>query len=233
MQELKFSSLTQCPDRVWVKSRYCLFSNDRVAGSLASGRRLCRQAGGFELRITDLMKVDISRLLDHYRLLSNEELLLDQQGLVRYRLTASEGNAESRVSMLRSDSEIQVQVQSRSGGSAKMHTLDKLSFDTVSETAAWLFLSSGAPTKTLKVLDLDDLEIREVSYRYDGRQTVSLAGHDFDCHLVRFESVNKMGSMKLVEDETGTWLCSETGHDCDGNYRVELVEYEYGKENGQ
>ncbi|WP_102796143.1 hypothetical protein [Bowmanella denitrificans] len=229
MRDLVLMGAPPGPAGAWSKCRYQLFSNDQMIGSLLSSRRLCGTEKGFELGISDEMKVDIHRLFGGYHLHSEEELQLDQHGLAGYRLTAEEDGRQSKVSLLRNQQDISWQVQSKAGGVVEQISTALDSFDCTSETAAWLFLCEGQQVQTLRVLDLDDLEIRQVRYVYEGKQHVQLAEGWFDCHKVTFASDNKTGCMYLVEDNTGIWLGSESGRDNDGDYRIELVEYQNRK----
>ncbi|WP_340676621.1 hypothetical protein [Paraglaciecola sp.] len=216
-------------DDAWIKATYKIVSEKEVIGKLSSERKAFLTDKGFEVIVTGSMHITIDSFWGKYNFLSNEEIVINENGLKRYQGAFQEDANESNVSIeLNNNNEIRIYGLGNDKERFE-YKFKREEFDAISENAPWIFVSSGATEKRLKVLDLDDFEIKEVIYRYQKKDNIDINGAIFDCHRITFSTPVKRGDQCIVVDKTGAWIANENGTDADGDYSIVLTELTHSK----
>jgi hypothetical protein len=207
----------------WVKTKYQIMSDEDVIGELSSERKAFLTKEGFEIIVSGTMQISIDSFWGKYHFISDEEMVINQDGLHRFQGQFQEDTDESSVNIDLKDTETRIYGVDKDGDRFE-YKFEREEFDAVSENAPWIFIRSGAKEKSLKVLDLDDFEIKDVIYRYKGKDNIDIKGNSFDCHRISFSTPVKRGEQCIVIDKTGAWIAHESGMDADGEYSVTLTE---------
>ncbi len=206
-----------------VSTTYVIKNGGEKIGEIASIRQISGEADDYIVEVKDDLTIHVESFWSNYSLSSSETMKLNQVGLFEYRGKYLENGNPSKINAVVQDSKLSI--DAKGDGDDLNIQLDVSDYDATSEDAPWRFLRSGKSSSELKVLDLDDFEVKTVNYTNQGTHPVEIANHHFNSHRIQFKSKEKSGEQWLVEDETGVWLLKETGKDSDGDYVIQLTAF--------
>lgn len=216
----------QSPDGHKVFARYTILHEGDVVGRLQSRRAVGKWRQLEAVTVTDEIDIKVESFWNNYSVHSLERMVLTDAGLVHYSGLSVEDGQRSSVEANLTERSLEMRVEEE-GENFESH-LDRSLYDASSEDAAAWFIGSGKASQVLRVIDLDDFEVVETKYRYEGEDELHIAGMRFAGRVVSFRNNRKKGRQWFTVDNTGTWLLKEIGTDEDGQYSIILTEYARG-----
>lgn len=221
-------AFTDVLNNAHMTARYELLSEGDKIGSLINERKSFVDDDGFEIIVTGAMEINIDSFWGEYHFISDEEIVINESGLSRYKGTFEEDQKKSKVMIEQQDGNVKIFGNSGSGDHFE-HEFSHDEYDAVSEVAPMIFVRSGEKEIRLRVLDFDDFEIKEVTYRYLNVDSIEINDNTFECHRISFSTSVKRGEQCIIMDSTGGWVAYEKGKDADGDYTVNLTELTYNQ----
>jgi len=213
----------QLPEGRMVFADYSISHEGDVIGSIKSRRVVRKWRQQEAVAVTDEMNIKVVSFWNNYSVYSLEKMILTDAGLVHYKGLSVEDGRRSSIEANLTECSLAMRVEE--DGECFEDHLDRSLYDASSEDAAARFIGSGKSVQALRVIDLDDFEVVETQYRYEGEVELRIVDRQFASQVVSFRSNRKTGRQWLTADDTGTWLLKETGTDEDGQYSITLTEY--------
>lgn len=140
----------------------------------------------------------------------------------RYRADTVENGVSSRVVAKR---EAPAMVIERvAGDKPRRFTVPMSEFEGTTAEFPEGALDAGA-TKSLRILDLDEIVIDKVAVKDVGRETIAVETNSFVCRVIEFKGKKERGRRWVAEDGLGFFLVKEMGTSRDGLYAIVLTEY--------
>lgn len=188
--------------------QYQLLSNGAVVGSIDASRTQVDDDGAPALALHYKVRIRSAGIWSEYTLDADEEIVIGAEGVRRYANAAHEdgdrssvlGGLEQGVMTLRVDD-----------GKVRLCTFRRDEYDATSEDAPGVFLAGGMVESALRVLDLEHVDIDEVSYRRLPDETLDLPDGPRLARVLWFASKRRKlaGRQWYVEDASGDVLVRE------------------------
>ncbi|WP_137936795.1 hypothetical protein [Chitinivorax sp. B] len=206
--------------------QYQVLCNNEPIGHIHVQRQLVQLAGEPALFLRNQMSLRVSGLWSDYVLDSEEEMILDGQGLSRYAGLSTEDGEKAAVTGEREGGQLTVNIKEDHLRTERFQLTD---IDATSEDAAVCFLRSQRQQAVLRVLDLDHFDIDQVQFRLLPPETLALAGAERITQVVSFESRKRRttGVGWYVPDGDGFILMREVSKEQDDRNEVILNNWEH------
>ena len=202
----------QPADDVASIASYAIYSDRDRVGEIASIRR--RLDEGRRLEISSHTRIEIDELFLDFSFESSESICIVDGRVERYAAEVEVDGESSTLQATRSGPE---RLVVSGHGSRPQDTFEESLVEdghaTLFETAVDAVIGKRVADVSKVVLDLVDLEIGEMRFRYAGEAEVAVGEVTFDTHVVTFEGATRRGTQWLVADRGGFIPVLERGED--------------------
>ncbi len=193
-----------------------------------------KKIGNVDIKLSEIFRNDISLLkvesttkikvryllLFSFSLFSREEILIGDNGLIEYSNNAKIDGESFKVNGKLSGQMFKFEIEeNKETRTSEIHTD---SYDTTSGDSPETLLKTMNKKITLRVLNLDDIQVIKQSLTWTGNKTVLINDEKINCRVIEFEGPQEKG-MRLITDDEFCILVEEKGSDEDGPYHVKLV----------
>ncbi|MBB5016754.1 hypothetical protein HNQ59_000016 [Chitinivorax tropicus] len=164
--------------------RYQVLSDNEPVGELLSEQLLVVESGRSALFLRNQLAIRASSFWSDYVLDSEEEMLLDAEGLCRYAGISTEDGEQSAVTGMRETDALTLHIKEE-----RIYTerFALSTFDATSQNAASDFLARGDGQATWRVLDLETFEIDSWQLRRLPEESLQVCGQTVSAQVVSID----------------------------------------------
>lgn len=178
------------------------------------------------LQFSSTTRINANFLVYSYALDSHEEALVGDEGTIRYARTTKEKDKLSRVEGHLDHGRFLLDI--RENGARRTMTLNRESYDYTTMECPEITLQHEGAVKTLRLLDLETLEVVKRTYRWVTSEDVVIDGRKIHCRVIDFEDPNKRCRRWIAPDEVGAIIARQDGSGQHGSYSLRIAHLKNG-----
>jgi hypothetical protein len=191
------------------ESSYEVFSHGLRIGEVKTVCGPVARERGKAFRFESLMHIDARFVFFSYTLDKKEEAMVGSEGTLSYRRTSQENGKNILVAGRMEDGVFRFHITEN--GEKRTLVIPRRKYDYTSLDCPETALGSGEREKTLRILDLENLEIVTRKYRWVREEDVRVGDRRIHCKVIDFEDSNKKGRRWVDEDELGILVTRQDG----------------------
>lgn len=172
-------------------------------------------------RFESSTRINANFLFFSYSLEKKEEATIEEQGTVSYRRIGLENGKTVQVAGRMENGAFRFAVEEN--GARRSLVVPRERYDATSLDCPELSMGPNEKEKTLRVLDLESLEIVTRRYRWIRDEDIGVAGRRIHCKVIDFQDPNKKGRRWLEEDELGVLVTRQDGKGKGVSYTSRLI----------
>lgn len=205
------------------ESHFTISSHGFRIGSLTSTYAVSGDDGPGVVRYSSATSIKAHFLVRSYALENREEALVSPEGTLRYSRISTENGRATRVEGTRRGDAFVVTVSGDSGTRTLIFPRTQYSHTTME--CPELQLKKEGDRMTMRLLDLETLEIVTRHYTWVRTEEVVVGARRFACRVVAVEDKNKKFRRWERPDDVGIMIARQEGEGKNGSYTVRLVDY--------
>jgi hypothetical protein len=191
------------------ESSYEVFSHGLRIGEVKTVCGPVARERGKAFRFESSMHIDARFVFFSYTLDKKEEAMVGSEGTLSYRRTSQENGRNILVAGRVEDGVFRFHITEN--GEKRTLVVPRRKYDYTSLDCPETALGSNDREKTLRILDLESLEIVTRRYRWVGEEDVRVGDRRIHCKVIDFEDSNKRGRRWVEEDELGILVTRQDG----------------------
>jgi hypothetical protein len=203
------------------ESSYEVFSHGLRIGEVKTVCGPVARERGKAFRFESSMHIDARFVFFSYTLDKKEEAMVGSEGTLSYRRTSLENGKNTLVAGRMEDGVFRFRITEN--GEERTLVVPRRKYDYTSLDCPETALGSNEREKTLRILDLENLEIVTRKYRWVREEDVRVGERRIHCKVIDFEDSNKRGRRWLEEDELGILVTRQDGSGKGVSYSSRLI----------
>jgi len=180
-------------------------------------------AGGRVYRFSNTTRIKANMIFKSYELESHEEATVSNRGTVSYSRTSRENGVSTAAKGHLQGDEFHVSI--KQDNTARTLVFHKKQYEYTTMECPETTLRHPGQTVTMKILDLETLEIINRRYSFVKTEHINVNGKPVNCMVIDFEDKNKKGRRWIKPDHTGVLIARQDGRSKSGSYSVRLLEH--------
>jgi hypothetical protein len=203
------------------ESSYEVFSHGLKIGEAKIVCGPVMRERGRTFRFESSMHIDARFVFFSYSLEKKEEAMVGSEGTLSYRRTSQENGKNTLVAGRVEDGSFRFTITEN--GERRVLVVPRRKYDFTNLDCPEITLGPEEREKTLRILDLENLEIVTRKYRWVREEDVRVGGRRIHCKVIDFEDQNKRGRRWVEEDELGVLVTRQDGTGKGGSYSSRLT----------
>jgi hypothetical protein len=172
-------------------------------------------------RFESSTRINANFLFFSYNLDKKEEAMVGEEGTVSYRRCALENGKAMQVSGRMENGAFRFTIEEN--GNRRILVVPRERYDVTSLDCPEVSMGPNEKDKTLRVLDLENLEIVTRRYRWVRDENIGVAGRQIHCKVIDYQDPNKKARRWLEEDELGVLVTRQEGKGKGVSYTSRLI----------
>lgn len=203
------------------ESLYSIFSKGFRVGELKTVCTPVLNGGKKVVKFSSTTKVNANFVLFSYALDTREEALVGNDGAFRYRRTSREKESRAEVEGRLENGQFHFDVNEN--GARRRIAIDRHSYDHTTMECPETAMKAPGERMSLRLLDLERLEVVVRNYRYVKDETVTVNGARIACKVIDFDDPYKKGRRWIRGDDLGVVIARQDGSGHGGSYSLRMT----------
>jgi hypothetical protein len=208
------------------ESDYTIHAKGLRVGELRMLCKLLPRNDKKVLQFSSTTRIDANFLVYSYALDSREEALVGDEGTIRYTRTTKENDKRSQVEGHLDNGRFLLDI--RENGARRTLAVNRERYDYTTMECPEITLRHEGEEKTLRLLDLETLEVVKRTYRWVKSEDVVIDGVKIRCRVIDFEDPNKRCRRWIAPDEVGALIARQDGSGKHGSYSLRIAHLKSG-----
>jgi hypothetical protein len=210
------------------ESDYTIHAKGLRVGELRMFCKLLPRNDRKVLQFSSTTRIDANFLVYSYYMDSHEDALVGDEGTIRYSRTTKEKDSFARVEGHLDNGRFLLDI--RENGASRTMAVSRERYDYTTMECPELNLRHEGEEKTLRLLDLETLEVVKRTYRWVKSEDVVVDGRRIHCRVIDFEDPNKRCRRWIAPDEVGAIIVRQEGTGKSGSYSLRIAHLKSGAE---
>ncbi|ABQ26749.1 hypothetical protein [Geotalea uraniireducens] len=203
------------------ESSYAIFARGFRVGELKTVCSLVPATGKKILKFESATRVNANLVFYSYSLVGKEEALVGNDGAFQYKHTAKENKSSLQVEGKLENGLFQFEVSEK--GSRRTVAIERKKYDYTTMECPEVAMKKPGEKMSLRVLDLENLEVLTRSYRYVRNEEVDVDGVRLMCKVIDFEDSHKKCRRWIKADDLGVVIARQDGSGKNGSYSLRMT----------
>lgn len=203
------------------ESHYSIFSRGFRVGEMKTVCSLVPSAGKKVFKFESSTHVNANIVFYSYALESKEKALVGDEGAFRYKRTSREKDASVQVEGRLENGKFQFDVSEK--GVRRTVYFDRAKYDCTTMECPETSMKKPGDSMSLRLLDLENLEVVTRTYRYVKDEEVTVNGARITCKVIDFEDPHKKCRRWIRGDNLGVVLARQDGNSKSGSYSLRMT----------
>ncbi|WP_052263334.1 hypothetical protein [Geobacter pickeringii] len=203
------------------ESLYSIFSRGFRVGELKTVCTPVPNGGKKVVKFSSTTKVNANFVFYSYALDTKEEALVGSEGAFRYRRTTREKESRAEVEGRLESGQFQFDVNEN--GTRRRIAIDRHAYDHTTMECPETAMKTPGERLSLRLLDLERLEVVVRHYRYVKDEVVTINGARIACKVIDFDDPHKKGRRWIRGDEAGVVIARQEGSGQGGSYSLRMT----------
>jgi hypothetical protein len=191
------------------ESSYEVFSHGMKIGEVKTVCGPVARERGKTFHFESTMHIDAQFVFFSYTLDKKEEAMVGSEGTLSYRRTSYENGKNTLVAGRLEEGVFRFHISEN--GTNRTLVVPRRKYDYTTLDCPETTLGPEEREKTLRILDLENLEIVMRKYRWVREEDVRVGARRIRCKVIDFEDSNKKGRRWVEEDELGILVTRQDG----------------------
>ncbi|MCM2357014.1 MAG: hypothetical protein NDI77_02615 [Geobacteraceae bacterium] len=209
------------------ESSYTVYSRGLRVGELKTVCSLVPYHEKKALKFEARTRVNANFVVYSYKLDTEEEALVSDEGTVRYRRTTREKDDVCQVEGRLDRGRFLLDI--RENGVRRTLAVDRDRYDYTTMECPEITMRREGDEMTLRLLDLETLTVVTRRYRWVKSEEIAVDGQRIRCRVVEFEDPNKKCRRWIRPDEVGAIVVRQDGKGKDGSYSLRMTQLRGGR----
>jgi hypothetical protein len=203
------------------ESNYTVHAKGLKVGELRSVCSLVPRNEKKALKYEATTRIHADFLVYSYKLDSQEEALVAEEGTVRYRRTSRENDNLCQVEGRLDHGRFLLDI--RENGVSRTRSVGREQYDYTTMECPEVTLKREGDEMALRLLDLETLTVVTRRYRWVKSEDLVVDGKRIHCRVVDFEDPNKKCRRWISPDELGAVIARQDGKGKGGSYSLRMA----------
>src|SRR6266567_4056777 len=208
------------------ESSYTVHAKGLKVGELRSVCSLVPRNEKKALKYEATTRIHADFLVYSYKLDTQEEALVGEEGTVRYRRTTRENGNVCQVEGRLDHGRFLLDISEN--GARRTMNVGREQYDCTTMECPEVTLQREGEEKALRLLDLEKLAVVTRRYRWVKSEDVVVDGKRINCRVIDFEDPNKKCRRWIRPDELGAIIARQDGKGKGGSYSLRMAHLKNG-----
>ncbi len=208
------------------ESNYTVHAKGLKVGELRSVCSLVPRNEKKALKYEATTRIHADFLVYSYKLDTQEEALVGEEGTVRYRRTTRENGNVCQVEGRLDHGRFLLDISEN--GARRTMSVGREQYDCTTMECPEVTLQREGEEKALRLLDLETLVVVTRRYRWVKSEDVVVDGKRINCRVIDFEDPNKKCRRWIRPDELGAIIARQDGKGKGGSYSLRMAHLKNG-----
>ncbi len=204
-------------------SKFSIHSHGIRIGDASS---TCSRGEDNTVVFSNSTRIDANFIVRSYSLDSKEHAIVGKNGTVSYSRTSQENGKSTVVKGVLVNGHFKLHITE--SGSKRSRSIPQSEYDSTTMECPETLLNHVGEKKSIRLLDLENLEVVKRNYTWVRNEDVRIAGKTFNCRVIDFEDKNKKCRRWIRPDDVGVMVARQDGSGKAGTYSVRMVDYKSG-----
>lgn len=209
------------------ESSYTVYSRGLRVGELKTVCSIVPYHDKKALKFEARTRVNADILVYSYKLDTDEEALVSDEGTVRYRRTTREKDDVCQVEGRLDRGRFLLDI--RENGVRRTMAVNREQYDYTTMECPEITMKREGDQMTLRLLDLETLTVVTRKYRWVKSEEIAVGGEQIRCRVIDFEDPNKKCRRWIRPDEVGAIVVRQDGKGKDGSYSLRMTQLRSGR----